>query len=212
MAIFDENTKNQLKELLKSMDNEVELLVVFENQEKENSKLIDSILTELSEISEKIKYIKETSKNEKLIEKEKIQMFPCINIKGQNKGKIKYYGVPGGHEFSSFIETILMASKNTNHISKENQEKVSNIKKELNIDVFVTPTCPNCPASVILANSFAMLSDKVNASTIEAQEFIELSKKNNISGVPHTIVNNKEIEWVGAYPEDGVFNKLNDFF
>jgi hypothetical protein len=53
---------------------------------------------------------------------------------------------------------------------------------------------------VSLANRMAVASPKVNARTIEASEFPELSRRFGVQGVPRTVVN-EEGAFVGAMPE-----------
>jgi predicted DsbA family dithiol-disulfide isomerase len=53
---------------------------------------------------------------------------------------------------------------------------------------------------VSLANRMAVASPKVNARTIEASEFPDLSRRFGVQGVPRTVVN-EEGAFVGAMPE-----------
>ena len=54
---------------------------------------------------------------------------------------------------------------------------------------------------MVLANRMAVESPHIRASCIEASEFLELSRKYRVTGVPKTIVN-ESIEILGALPED----------
>ena len=47
----------------------------------------------------------------------------------------------------------------------------------------------------------AFSSEKITADSIEATEFMELSREYRVTGVPKTIVN-ETIEILGALPED----------
>lgn len=51
-----------------------------------------------------------------------------------------------------------------------------------------------------LANRMAMISPHVNARTIEANEFPEVSRRYGVQGVPRTVVNDRGA-FVGALPE-----------
>ena len=51
-----------------------------------------------------------------------------------------------------------------------------------------------------LANRMALASPNVNARTIEASEFPDLSRRFGVQGVPRTVVN-EEGAFVGALPE-----------
>ena len=51
-----------------------------------------------------------------------------------------------------------------------------------------------------LANRMALASPNVNARTIEASEFPDLSRRFGVQGVPRTVVN-EQGAFVGALPE-----------
>jgi predicted DsbA family dithiol-disulfide isomerase len=53
---------------------------------------------------------------------------------------------------------------------------------------------------VRLAQHMAIASDRVTATVIEANEFPELSRAYQVSGVPKVVINDR-VEMVGAYPE-----------
>ena len=52
-----------------------------------------------------------------------------------------------------------------------------------------------------LAHRMAVESPHIRATCVEATEFMELSRKYRVSGVPKTVVNGT-IEMLGALPED----------
>ena len=52
-----------------------------------------------------------------------------------------------------------------------------------------------------------MASDLVRAEVIDSEEFPELSRRYNVSGVPKTMLN-YQAEFVGAAPEGFVLEKI----
>ena len=52
-----------------------------------------------------------------------------------------------------------------------------------------------------------MASDLVRAEVIDAEEFPELARRYNVSGVPKTLLN-YQTEFVGAAPEGFVLEKI----
>ena len=51
-----------------------------------------------------------------------------------------------------------------------------------------------------LANRMAFLNPHITATTVQATEFYDLSRKFRVTGVPKTVVNG-DIEILGAQPE-----------
>lgn len=136
---------------------------------------------------------------------------PAIIIESPNvKGKLVFRGIPSGHEFGMFIETLLEISLGHIHIPEHDLNKIGNINKPINIYVYVTPTCPYCPAAVAVAYSIAMVNPNISAYAIEASEFEEESRVNNIKAVPTVIIKSgdKNIRFEGALPMDLFIKKL----
>jgi len=121
---------------------------------------------------------------------------------------IRYAGIPSGHEFSSLINEIILVSGRDSNLNKETREYLSTINQPVLMQVFVTPTCPYCPRSVILAHQMALESPWIEAEMIEAMEFPELSNRHNVSGVPQTTINDGAANVVGAVPEQNLIAEL----
>jgi glutaredoxin-like protein len=121
---------------------------------------------------------------------------------------IRYAGIPSGHEFSSLVNEIILVSGRDSNLNKETREYLSTINQPVLMQVFVTPTCPYCPRSVILAHQMALESPWIEAEMIEAMEFPELSNRHNVSGVPQTTINDGAANVVGAVPEQNLIAEL----
>lgn len=189
----------------------------FEKEMRENIRIIfftqtvnceycpdtEMILKEVSELSEKInleiKNFLSCEEDVKMYGIERVPAIVFLNKDGEDTG-IRFYGIPSGYEFTSLIETIIMVSKNDSGLSEKVKEKIRNIDKEINIKVFVTPSCPYCPRMAILANKVALENRNIKTNVIEVIEFPELGEKYNVFGVPKTVIN-ENIEFEGAVPE-----------
>jgi glutaredoxin-like protein len=107
------------------------------------------------------------------------------------------------------IEDIIDVSKRETGLSKATKERLSRIDKEVNIQVFVTPTCPYCPRMVHMAHQFAIENDYITADMVEVIEFPQLANYYEVSGVPKTVINDKE-EIVGAVPEASFLESIEN--
>jgi glutaredoxin-like protein len=132
-----------------------------------------------------------------------IDKIPAIALKGPDGRDhgIRFYGVPAGYEFASLLEAMEMVAKGDSGLSPSTREKLKVLGKPLDLQVFVTPTCPYCPRAVVTAFRFAMESDLVRASMVEATEFPHLANRYGVSGVPHTVIGDSPQAMIGAYPE-----------
>ena len=132
-----------------------------------------------------------------------IEHIPAIVLlKGDRDTRMRFLGAPAGYEFMSLIEAVILAGTNDSGLTPESRALVADhVTAPLDIHVFVTPTCPHCPRAVTLAHRMAVESPHIRASCVEATEFMDLSRRFRVTGVPKTVVNGS-IEILGALPED----------
>ncbi|MDD8031069.1 MAG: thioredoxin family protein [Acidobacteriota bacterium] len=160
------------------------------------------LLKELSELSDKIKLTtydleKEPTKAAEL----QIDKVPAIIVMNEEDVGIRFFGIPSGYEFTSLLEAIVDVSRGSSDLSEETRQALKNLKNEVNIQIFVTPSCPYCPMAVRLGHKMALESPLVRAAMIEATEFPELAQKHQVFGVPKSIFN-ENLALEGAVPEE----------
>ncbi len=120
---------------------------------------------------------------------------------------IRLYGIPSGYEFATLVEDIRMVSAGNPGLSAQTLAELGKLTAPVQIQVFVTPTCPYCPRAVILAHALAMASEHVTAAMVEATEFPQLANRYQVYGVPRTVINDV-IHVEGAVPESALIQKL----
>ncbi|MBC7319754.1 thioredoxin family protein [bacterium] len=209
MAFISEKDRNYLRDVFtRELVNNVRLVFFTQKLglfvpgvECEYCRETGELLKELSETSDKIKLeVYDFISDEEMVKRYGIERIPAIVIAGEEDYGIRFYGIPSGYEFSSLIETIIDVSKRETKLSKEVKERLARIDKDVVIQVFVTPTCPYCPRMIHTAYQFALENKYITAKGIEVIEFPQLGNYYNVSGVPKTVINDKE-EIVGAVPE-----------
>ena len=188
--LIDDKTKQEVQKILKSMINPVEVIFFTRSAPCPFCEQQRKILDIISTLSDKIR-IKtfDFDKDKKLVIIHKIDKAPATLIIGEKDYGIKFYGITGGHEFTSLIQSLIMASTRKSGLHPELEKLVKNIKKPVHIEVMVTLTCPYCPAAVHAAHQFAMINDNINADMIDSSVFQELAEKYQVVGVPKTIDN-----------------------
>jgi glutaredoxin-like protein len=108
------------------------------------------------------------------------------------KGRLRYYGLPAGYEMSTLIAALLDLGSGEPMVPPEIAELLGEMKTPVHIQVFVTPSCPHCPAMARAAYQLAMSSPQISADVIEVQEFPDVAQRYQIRGVPMTVVNDGE--------------------
>ncbi len=136
-----------------------------------------------------------------------VDKIPAIVLAGKKDYGVKFYGIPAGFEFSTLVADILDVSRGETSFSPDARDKVRAIAKPVDIQVFVSPTCPYCPPAVRLAHMAAIENGLISAAMVESTEFQHLAHKYNVMGVPRTIMN-ETISLEGAPPEQLFVEKL----
>ncbi len=130
-----------------------------------------------------------------------IEKIPALAIIGRKDYGVRIYGIPYGYELQTLIEAVINVSKGTTDLTNKTKQILNDVKSPVHIQVFVTLTCPHCPAAAAIAHKLAVESDMVKADVIDSGEFPDLAMKYNVIGVPKIVINEK-IEFVGAFNED----------
>ncbi len=208
--MLDEQTKQQIKELFSRMEDSVEL-VFFSKQNCNYCGEIKNLLEELSSLTDKLKVsFYSFEENGEAVKAYNADDAPLIIIKGKNKGELRFYGIPAGHEFGPFLLTLIDASLgDTQEVGEDIKEEIKSLENDITFKVFVTPTCPYCPRAVRLAYTFALLNPNSKAYVYEAIEFPDLATRYNVRGVPKTVIN-ETLQLEGAYPPDIVLKKIKE--
>lgn len=125
-----------------------------------------------------------------------------VLLAGTEDTRIRFLGAPAGHEFRSLVEALLLAGTGVSGLSGASRALLAeHVTEPLDIRVFVTPSCAHCPRAVTLAHRMAVEHPLVRATCVEATEFMDLSRRFRVTGVPKTVIN-ESIEILGALPED----------
>lgn len=122
---------------------------------------------------------------------------------------VHFLGIPAGHEFGTLVNDILMVSKRESGLKEQTREFLKKLDKPLELQVFVTPSCPYCPRAVLLAHQMAMENPQmIRAEGIDAMEFPDLADRFNVHGVPQTVINSGAGILVGAAPEQNLLAEI----
>ena len=213
MPIIDEKTKSDLKGIFsKEMHGEVKIWL-FTSKNKTICEYCDAVIElvdGLSATDDRIKVFKyDIEEHEKEAKIMGVENVPAILLHGAKAHNIYYYGIPTGYEFSSLIQDMIDVSNGTSRLSSSTKNALKEINEKVDIKVFVTPTCPYCPQAVRMAHQMALENSKITASMIEATEFMELSSKYGVMGVPKIVINDK-ISFEGALPEQSFLEYVKD--
>ena len=148
MPILSEENQNEIKQMFSEMAGDVHLQfftqrespIIMPGADCPTCSDTRELLQEVVALSDKLHLeVHEVSANGN--PDHDIQRIPALVISADGvRGKVRYFGLPSGYEFSVLIDSILDVSKAQPDLSDETMEILKGLDKDLQIQVFVTPT------------------------------------------------------------------------
>ena len=197
MALLDSNIVEQLKGYFDKINGNIELVAFLNDSEK--SAELDSFLQEVDAISGKVNYVKKSFDNDKAdLEKANLTRPTSFTIlkDGENTG-INFSGIPGGHEFNSFILAVLGLAGLGKKLEGEQLSKVESVNKPVKIETFISLSCTHCPDVVQALNLISSNNKNITATMVDSAVFFEEAKEKDIQAVPVVFINGEQ-KSVGA--------------
>jgi alkyl hydroperoxide reductase subunit AhpF len=92
-------------------------------------------------------------------------------------------------------------------LKPESRARLAALSSPVDLQMFVTLTCPVCPQAASVAASLAIERDNLSLSIIDAGEFPQLAGLYNVLAVPRTVVNRGH-SFEGALPEERFIDEV----
>ena len=210
MPLLNDEIRQEVSKILADLPGPVRLVMFTQEFECEYCTETRQLVEEIAELSDRITAeIYDFQADRAKAEELGIDKIPAIAIIGAQDYGVRFYGIPSGYEFASFLHAIQSVAAGKPELSDATLRTVAGIQKPVHIQVFVTPTCPYCPQAVMLAHQLAIASPLIRADMVEAMEFPHLAVRYQVMGVPRTVIN-ETVHIEGAAPESHVVAKLQE--
>lgn len=106
---------------------------------------------------------------------------------------LAFHGVPGGHEFTSFVLGLYNLAGPGQKIDRQIAERIAEISDPVDIKILVTLSCTLCPELVKAAQRIAADNSKVTAEVYDIRHFEALRQRYNVMSVPCMVINDEKI-------------------
>ncbi|MFH1007895.1 MAG: thioredoxin family protein [Candidatus Latescibacterota bacterium] len=201
MAILSEKVREGVEKEFERLEQKVQLIVFTQEMECTYCSENRMLAQEVASLGDKISLtVYDFSKNREQAQQYHVDKIPATVVMGEKDYGIKFYGFPGGYEFTSLTEAIHLVSSRDSRLKSQSRELLKKLTHPIHIQTFITLTCPYCPPAVKLSHQFALESDLVCADMVESAEFPQLAHKYNVFSVPKVVIN-EETEFEGALGE-----------
>lgn len=146
--LLDEKIKQQVRELFENLHNPV-TIIFFGSSQPEHCQYCNEtrqLLEEVSALSDRLSFEGYDYDSDSALARQYkvdgVPEFVLLRQEGDQKIDygIRFKGIPAGHEFSSLVNSLVLVSQGDSNLSKESRQFLSDLKKPVHLQVFVTPT------------------------------------------------------------------------
>ena len=119
---------------------------------------------------------------------------PCVRVCRADGGwtGLAFHGVPGGHEFTSFVLGLYNATGPGQALDEESRAAIYAIQKQTDLQILVSLSCTMCPELVTAAQRIAAENPNITAQVYDLNHFPDLREKYQVMSVPCLVVNSGE--------------------
>ena len=187
-GLLSEDMKAQLRTMFERIQDNAILRLYLDK--REISVELEAYMRELASLSDKLSVdVADTNASSAFA--------PCVKLcraDGTETG-LAFHGVPGGHEFSSFVLGIYNAMGTGQPIDDKTRERIYAISKPTDIKVLVSLSCTMCPDTVVAAQHIAAKNKNVTAEIYDIHHFEEIRKQYNVMSVPCILINDTNVSF-----------------
>ena len=123
------------------------------------------------------------------------QEAPCVRVCLQDgtPTRLAFHGVPGGHEFTSFVLGLYNAAGPGQALDDATRQAIAALNKPVNMKVLVSLSCTMCPDLVVAAQHIAALNPQVTAEVYDLAHFEQLKERYQVMSVPCLVLNGDQV-------------------
>ncbi|MHA1136120.1 MAG: protein disulfide oxidoreductase [Candidatus Thorarchaeota archaeon] len=205
---MDDATRAQVTEMFELLTNDVTIHLFTADHDCLYCNDTRDMAEMVAEVSDKVTVEEHKGSLTSGVAKELgVEHTPAMVLHGKEPYKVKFYGIPAGHEFTALIGGIVDVSAGVAPLPPDVIEDIKSIDKPVRIRVFVTPQCPYCAGMTRLAHQAAIINPLISGEMFESLEFQEEATRFEVFGVPKTIFN-ETISVDGLTPPEMFVEKL----
>jgi glutaredoxin-like protein len=206
--MLSEPVRKKAAEIVAKVANPVRIILFTQESDCLFCKDAVGLAQELSGLSDRLAIeMHDLQKESEKAAEYHVDKAPAFVVAGDKDYGIRYYGVPAGFEFTTLLSLVELVGSRDSGLKPETKTKLSSLTSPADIQMFVTLTCPVCPGAAATAARFAVESDLVSLSIIDAAEFPQLAGLYDVMAVPRTVVNRGH-SFEGAIPEERFVDEI----
>lgn len=186
--LFTADMRAQLESVFEKMSQNLILKLYLDDRPVSSE--LESFITALAGLSEKLSV-------EIADRQASSEAAPCVTVclADGSKTGLSFHGVPGGHEFTSFVLGLYNAAGPGQALDEKIRQEISAISTPVEIMILVSLSCTMCPDLVIAAQRIAAESAHVSAEVYDIRHFERLKNRYQVLSVPCMVINDTEVSF-----------------
>lgn len=187
-SMFTSEIKKQLEELFSKMESKLILSLCLD--ERAISREAEEFAVKLCELTDKLSCeIAQRNADSEIA--------PCIKILRWDKSEsgLAFHGVPGGHEFTSFVLGLYNTAGPGQKLDDGLYNEIKAIDKKIRMKILVSLSCTMCPDLVVACQHIAAENPNVTAEVYDINHFEALRKKYSVMSVPCLVFNDGNVSF-----------------
>lgn len=181
--MLDANIKEQLGAYLERLQQPIELIANLDTSTAAQE--MRELLQEITSLSDKISLRDDSSD---------VRQPSFAVAKVGEAPRVRFAGIPLGHEFTSLVLALLQVSGYPPKVSEETLEQIRGLQGNFNFETYISLTCHNCPDVVQALNLMAIHNSNITHTMIDGGLFQEEVSKLEIMAVPTIYLNGEEFD------------------
>ena len=119
---------------------------------------------------------------------------PCVQVCREDGTPVglAFHGVPGGHEFTSFVLGLYNAAGPGQPLDEDVKAVIGAINRKVDMKILVSLSCTMCPEMVVAAQRIAAENPNVTAEVYDINHFPALREQYNVMSVPCLVIGDGE--------------------
>lgn len=106
-----------------------------------------------------------------------------------------FHGVPGGHEFNSFVVTLYNAAGPGQPLGDEQLAAIKAISGTHHLQIAISLSCTQCPDLVMAAARLGLENPDITVDVYDLNHFEDLKNKYDIMSVPCMVVDGQDVQF-----------------
>lgn len=184
LAFIDEQMLPQLNAVFSRLT-ETLTLEVHTGSDAKSPELLNA-MQELAALTDKLQVIEIKDEDNS----------PCVRfMKGESFTGLAFHGVPGGHEFTSFILGIYNTAGPGQGLDEADKKAIEAISSPVKFKILISLSCTMCPDLVVAAQRMASLNPLIEAEVYDLNLFPKLKDQYRVMSVPCLVINDDKISF-----------------